>query len=310
MPPRSAPSVSILMAVRNVGAYIGDAVVSVQAQTLDDFELLIVDDGSTDDTLDRAQAMARTDARLRILSGPGLGPAAARNLALAQAKGQWLAVVDGDDLLAPDRLLSMVNAGQTESADLVVDNLVAFYDDGRAEHAWLTGPDWSKPRVVTLDDYLETQEGAAQQNPLGYLKPLFRHDFVRRSGLVYDEALFIGEDYDLVARALVAGARFHYIPNHGYRYRRHAASISYRITSTRLEAMAQGLQRLRAVLPEPYRIQLDARLKTVNADLRFSRQVEDLKRGRLDTVFEALSDRESRERLFKAVSEGLHRRLT
>ena len=106
----AAPLVSILTPAYNSAAYVAETVESVRQQTCTDFELLIVDDGSTDDTLEIVQALAAGDARVKILPSPHAGPAVARNIGLQHASGQFLALLDSDDVWDPSYLsLSLIH---------------------------------------------------------------------------------------------------------------------------------------------------------------------------------------------------------
>ena len=99
------PLVSVIMPAYNCGAFISQSIQSVMAQTVTDWELLIVDDCSTDDTWERVMQLAAQEQRIHCtrLSRNG-GPAAARNQALALASGTFIAFLDGDDLWAPEKL--------------------------------------------------------------------------------------------------------------------------------------------------------------------------------------------------------------
>src|SRR5689334_22165094 len=100
----SPPPVSVYMPAFNVERYVADAVRSVLSQTFGDFELIVVDDGSTDRTLDILRDLARTDPRVKLLSRPNTGVSRASNEAIALARGEFLARMDSDDFSMPDRL--------------------------------------------------------------------------------------------------------------------------------------------------------------------------------------------------------------
>ncbi|MBW7921973.1 MAG: glycosyltransferase family 2 protein [Rubellimicrobium sp.] len=115
----SHPRVSVIMPVRDAGAFLGSAIASVQAQSLTAWELLAVDDGSDDDSAAILGQAAAADGRIRLLdSGGRLGPAAARNVALAAARGRYLAFLDADDLWHPDKLARQTQAMAATGAAL------------------------------------------------------------------------------------------------------------------------------------------------------------------------------------------------
>ena len=100
---RPMPRVSVLIAVYNAAQFLGQAIASVLAQTYGDFELIAVDDFSSDDSLAILQSVA--DPRIRIIKhNANLGASIARNDALAEARGEFIAILDADDVCAPERL--------------------------------------------------------------------------------------------------------------------------------------------------------------------------------------------------------------
>ena len=99
-----SPKVSVVTSVYNGEPYFDRAIPGILAQTFDDFEFIVVDDGSTDGTLEKLQEVARRDARVRVFSPGRLGAAAAYNFGVAQASGEYIARQDFDDRSYPDRL--------------------------------------------------------------------------------------------------------------------------------------------------------------------------------------------------------------
>ena len=98
------PEVSVIVPACNSGPWIDDALDSVQKQTFPGWELILVDDGSTDGTLAQVQARADKDPRIRVFSQERQGPSAARNSAISRAKGRFLAFLDADDFWLPTKL--------------------------------------------------------------------------------------------------------------------------------------------------------------------------------------------------------------
>lgn len=115
----TAPLVSVLMPVFNAAAVLERAVASVRAQSLPDWELLIVDDGSADESAAVIAGCAADDARIHTLAqGRNTGAAAARNRALAMARGRYIAFLDADDAWLPEKLDRQVGMMQRQDAAL------------------------------------------------------------------------------------------------------------------------------------------------------------------------------------------------
>ena len=103
-----APLVSILVPVYNGAAFLSDALTSVQQQTYQNFEIIVVDDGSSDNSYALAQKFAEADCRIKTLRQSNGGTQAARNTALHHASGEWIALLDQDDVWLPKKLESQI----------------------------------------------------------------------------------------------------------------------------------------------------------------------------------------------------------
>ena len=103
-----APLISIIMPVYNAGVLLHTAVESVLRQSFADFELLLVDDGSTDGSAALAHELAKKDGRIRVLEQPNAGICAARNLGLQHCRGQWFTFCDDDDTMLPHALETLL----------------------------------------------------------------------------------------------------------------------------------------------------------------------------------------------------------
>ncbi len=277
------PVVSVVIANFNGAAYLAEAVRSAQQQTLHDIEIIVADDGSTDESIGIVSRLIAEDARIRLLEhGQNRGPAAARNRALAAANGEWIAVMDSDDLMHPERLSRLIEAARSDGAELAADNVLEFFEDGSAPpHPLLTG-DWTNgPRWVDIVDYVEANLFYVRGPALGYLKPLFKASAL--TGYRYDETLIIGEDYDLVARLLCADKKkLRVYPAPWYFYRKHKASLSHRANKNALQALKLANQRLLdQIAPSDRRAiaAVNTRMRSIETALRFEQLLDALKGG-------------------------------
>lgn len=128
------PFCSIIVPVYNIAPWVEPAVASLRAQTCPDWEAICVDDGSTDDSGDRLDALAREDARLHVIHQPNGGVAAARNRALRKARGQWIGFLDGDDAWHPQLLESCAEAARKTDAEVLA--FGAFRDEARLKETY------------------------------------------------------------------------------------------------------------------------------------------------------------------------------
>ncbi|MFO1146990.1 MAG: glycosyltransferase family 2 protein [Alsobacter sp.] len=237
-----APLCSVIIANFNGEAYLEQTIRSVLSQTLADVEIIVSDDGSTDGSLGVLTRLAETEPRLTVVEGAGNGgPAVARNRALDRARGRWVAVLDSDDLMHPDRLEVLVRFAEGRGLDLVADGFVSFSSEPDARPWLALGPDFPFPgRELDAVAYMRT----SWDYPLGYLKPLFRRDALAATR--YDETLIVGEDFDLVLRLLLEGRHFAILPFPLYLYRRHGQSISHRFSVRKLTPLIAANEMLLA----------------------------------------------------------------
>jgi succinoglycan biosynthesis protein ExoO len=206
------PVVSVIMASYNSAPYVASAVYSVLKQSIAEIELIVIDDASTDASPEIIHNISEIDKRVRLMKAPkNSGPAAARNLGLEHVRGRWVAIMDSDDLMMPDRLERMIAHAEEDKVDIVADNPLLFWDDRSS--APELHIDLSEPIVLNL---VELMNGAEKY---GYLKPVFRS--ARLGHIRYNENLFVGEDFDYYMRAMLTGAGFKVYPITGYLYRRH-----------------------------------------------------------------------------------------
>ena len=210
----SEPTFSVIMPVYNHAAYVGEAVGSVRGQSLADWELIIVDDGSTDGSAEVAAEAAGGDERISLLRQANAGPAGARNAGVARARGEWLAFLDSDDVWYPDALAGYAQA-------------IAAHPDERFFHGYRhrLGADGTVTELA--GQFQDAPTGPAElfdRMFLSHLCVCYRRELLDAVG-GYDESLRSCEDYELYLRI---GLRTRFVPlgrATGLR-RRHGTNIS------------------------------------------------------------------------------------
>jgi len=221
--------VSVIIAAYNVETFVSRAIASVQAQTHRNWEIIVVDDASTDGTAAMVEAIARDDGRVRLLRRqPNGGPAAARNKALDAATGEWVAVIDADDAWRPERLERLLAAAMETESDFVADNQILLDDALQHEVGTAFDPAQARFRMTVRGLCHGDYEGTIVN--LGMLKPLIRLAFLNSRKLRYRSDLRYFEDYHFHAELIFNGVSAICIPEPLYIYTMPVGTVS-RVTS-------------------------------------------------------------------------------
>lgn len=207
------PKVSVIIPVFNCAAYVPDCLGSVTNQSEGDLEIIVVDDGSTDGTLYVVERIAATDARICVRAQPHSGfPGVARNVGLSRAAGQYISLLDGDDLYHPDKIKRTLEAFEKlERAEIVfhdykpfqmrLDESGSFLENTHFTEraaAWLTEAG-NKTYVCRRDFYNFT---SLEFVPCHTSSTIFRRDLLPSTGPWFREDLRNGEDGDFWLRLI------------------------------------------------------------------------------------------------------------
>jgi succinoglycan biosynthesis protein ExoO len=236
------PYVSVIIPAFNAADFVIDSYQSIVDQTIDDWEVIFVNDGSHDDTLSVLRSFATTDPRIKVVDLPlNAGPACARNAAISVAKGDWIATLDADDRYSPDRLKSMTAVAERAGADVVLDNQlivdpiskrVCFFAFEPNKHEWTN---------LKFSDFLQN----IQSNTFfdyGYLKPIIRRRWLAAKGIRYQEKLRLGEDVMLLLECYAEGANVILVSKpYYYYYFQYSQTSQARSPTSRTEAVHEPL---------------------------------------------------------------------
>jgi succinoglycan biosynthesis protein ExoO len=213
-------SFSVIIPAYNVSGNVDRAIRSAAAQTLPPLEILVIDDCSTDNTVEVVQALSREIPSLRLYSTPvNGGPSGARNVGLRAAKGDWIGLLDADDAWKPGRLQRLLEVAVATSADFVADNLV-MWDAvaGAVSHPkYYNLPELQK-QITLLDMFRAEDDFNFSKATYGLMKPICRRAFLVDHKLEYDENLDLAEDFVLYVDSLFNGAKIILIDEAYYLY--------------------------------------------------------------------------------------------
>jgi len=211
------PRFTVIVPAYNAEPYISETIRSILAQTYDDWELVVVNDGSTDATEDIVMRFAEQDRRIRLLSQPNGGCSSASNAAWRAAHGEYVCILGADDLYLAEYLETQSRfIDGNPGFDIYTCNGMKFYPDG-ATTPYFTDPRHQSVTEFVLDDFLES-------NPI-FGAAVFKRAMIERLG-GYREDLLNAEDYDFWIRAVASGARVLHNPIVLAHYRKHPGNKS------------------------------------------------------------------------------------
>lgn len=213
----STPLVTVVIPAYNAAAFVGDAIASIQRQTLQDWQLIVVDDGSTDQTLAAAAQAAGNDARIRLIRfEQNQGISAASNAGFDAARGEFIARLDADDMALPPRLEAQVAAFRDS------DRLAAA-----GSHARVFGDVAEGVAHCALGDANIKARLFIGLNTIGGSALMVRRAFVQAHRIRFDESLLSAEDLGYLTAVMAAGGEFANVDQVLLENRSHAASFTH-----------------------------------------------------------------------------------
>ncbi len=223
------PEVSVIILAYNTEEYVAQAIDSALRQTQENIEVIVVDDCSTDKTLEIVKSFS--DRRVKVIANQqNQGQNFCTNLAIKEAQGNWITRLDSDDWYAPDRLEQLLKIAYSQNIDMIADDIY-FIQDGKAV-PWSTLLVQSKFKIkdntiISPVSFVEKDVPGIWGLPLGLTKPLIKRDFIIRHDIQNQENILIGGDFWLYLTCLAHGAKFLLVPKPYYFYRsRHGSSVT------------------------------------------------------------------------------------
>lgn len=179
--------VSVIVPIYNVEKYIGKCILSIIEQTYKNIEIILVDDGSLDDSGNIADEYAKRDNRIKVIHKANAGVSAARNSGLDAATGDFVCFSDGDDYVMPNYVEHLLKLCLTYHADVAytVDMYTTFHNEHVAN---------SQVQVITPED--ATENILCYKVPIGVYSKLFNREFLVKNNIRFLEDVYIGEGFN------------------------------------------------------------------------------------------------------------------
>ncbi len=219
------PKISVIVPVYNVQNYLRQCLDSIIGQSFSNFEMICINDGSTDDSPQILEQYAALDSRIRIISQPNRGLSAARNAGLAQATAEYIFFIDSDDYIEPDTLEKLFDTARRTGADLTCADFLPFPETEADQKE-------TKNKQAYFDQTEKTPQGCRPlaDNPLKIHVvvngKLHKNSIIKQFNLSFPEQRLIHEDEYWAWAYGIHCQSYFYLPDKLYNYRIHSHSIT------------------------------------------------------------------------------------
>lgn len=235
--------ISVILCVYNEERFINKAIESILNQSLNDFELIVVNDGSTDSTLDIINSY--NDNRIRLINQKNIGLGASRNKAMKLARGEYVAFLDGDDWFRSDALEIAYSEAKSLNTDITIFQ-IKYFDDETGE---FSDNDWFN--LNSFDESFDNRTFNPDECSsflfdlsVNACQKIYRNEFLSQSGAEFVEGIFF-EDMPFFFEIFLKAKRISIIRKHLYYHRKHSKSITDVIDCDYLDTVPAGQELMR-----------------------------------------------------------------
>lgn len=216
--------ISVIVPIYNTEKYLVECVESIRKQTYSNIEIILVDDGSTDASIEICDEFAEKDSRVRVFHKKNEGVAVARNFGIQQSNGQYVVIVDSDDI-AVDRMIEVLYTQIKENdADIAVGNYYIYDESDGNFYYYITDDDYCV-EVLSSQELIDRQAGAWKWNSTAFMLTTFK---LYKKVLFNDVSFTHGRRFDDEAsthRLFLRSKKTVFVNDNVYLYRRRSGSI-------------------------------------------------------------------------------------
>ena len=212
--------VSIIVPIYNIQEYLPKCIDSILAQTYPDFEMILLDDGSTDTSGEICEEYAAKDKRIKVIHKDNGGLTSARNAGLCNASGTYIMHIDGDDWIEPDMLTLLVNSAESNDADIVIGDFRMV--SGKCNTAY-SSDDWGDGKEFSLNKYIASVWTTAWGS-------IVKRSVYEKNNISSPTQITYCEDFHLMVRLCYFADKIVHVNIPLYNYRQRASSVMHNLS--------------------------------------------------------------------------------
>lgn len=243
------PLISLICPVYNCENFLSRCIESVVAQTYTNWELILIDDGSKDNSLKICYEYAQSHAKIQVLSQTHKGVSAARNYGMSKVKGDYILFIDADDFVESEHVQNLHDNAQKYDADICIASMHVF-DVELGQN--ITNKYFNKAKTIGILDKRQAFKNIIYRRGFGgeIAAKMFKTSLIQ--GLKFDETEIIGEDFSFNCQALHIANKIVFINDLSYHYIRHSNSATRYQTPQNLDKKIKSVEKLEVFIRTHY----------------------------------------------------------
>ena len=216
--------ISVIVPIYNTEKYLVECIESIREQTYSNIEIILVDDGSTDASIEICDEFSKKDSRVRVFQKENEGSAVAKNFGIQQSKGEYIILVDSDDTVSDKMIEVLYTHIKEKNADIAIGNYYIYDESDKNFYFYVTDKDFSVEELA-IQEIMNRQAGDWQFNSSAFILPTFK--LIKKE--LFKEVQFSNgrrfDDEATMHRFYLLASKIIFINDNLYRYRQRSGSI-------------------------------------------------------------------------------------
>lgn len=234
--------ISIIIPIYNAAKFLEECLRSIVKQDFKDIEIICVNDGSTDNSLEILKKLSKEDSRVKIIDKKNEGVSKARNVALEVAQGKYCLNIDSDDYIDQGYFKALYERAEKDNLDITISNIIFDYFNDSSKNYILNDLEILDEKVISGEEYINI---FLKNNFYGYTwNKLIKTEAYKRNNLKYNEDIFMMEDVEMILKLAKVGKKIGKVNKAFYHYIQHQTNGSKKISLKRIEDMQKCYEEL------------------------------------------------------------------
>ena len=294
--------ISIIIPIYNASKFLEKCIRSIMEQDFRDIEIICVNDGSTDNSLEILNKLSKEDSRLKIIDKKNEGASKARNIALEVARGKYCLNIDSDDWIEQGYIKALYERAEKDNLDITISNIIFDYFNDSSKNYILNDLEILDEKMISGEEYINI---FLKNNFYGYTwNKLIKTELYKKNNLKYNEKIFMMEDVEMILKLAKIGKKIGKVNKAFYHYIQHQTNGSKKISLKRIEDMQRCYEELFIYFKKDKIILFELEKRCLNSIFHFLKCSFDLKNDIKYKIFQKEYLEKSKKTPFLKIQKG------